>query len=94
MEVDYEDTVADLESTARRLVDACGLEWEPSCLEFYRNDRPVRTASLTQVLQPIYTGSVLSDISYRLTKATKTRPPRCLCCGLVIRSLCATTEIG
>jgi tetratricopeptide (TPR) repeat protein len=53
-EVDYEETVADLESVARRLLAACGLDWEPACLEFYRNERPVRTASLTQVRQPIY----------------------------------------
>jgi hypothetical protein len=58
LEVDYEETVRDLESVARRLVAACGLEWKPACLDFYRNERPVRTASLTQVRQPIYQGSV------------------------------------
>jgi hypothetical protein len=57
-EVHYEDTVADLESVARRLVAACGLDWEPACLEFHRTERPVRTASLTQVRQPIYQQSV------------------------------------
>ena len=45
-EVNYEETVTDLESVARRLIAACGLEWEPACLEFYRTDRPVRTASV------------------------------------------------
>jgi tetratricopeptide (TPR) repeat protein len=58
VEVDYECTVSDFESTARRLVAACGLDWETACLEFHRNERPVRTASLTQVRQPIYRGSV------------------------------------
>jgi hypothetical protein len=58
IEVDYESTVSDFELTARRLVAACGLDWETGCLEFYRNERPVRTASLTQVRQPIYRGSV------------------------------------
>ncbi len=57
-EVDYEETVADLEGVARRLVAACGLEWQPACLEFHRNQRPVRTASVTQVRQPIYGRSV------------------------------------
>lgn len=56
--VNYEDTVADLERVARRLVAACGLEWEPRCLEFHRTRRPVRTASVGQVRQPIYTRSV------------------------------------
>jgi hypothetical protein len=56
--VDYEETVSDLEAVARRLVAACGLEWSPLCLEFHRTRRPVRTASITQVRQPIYTKSV------------------------------------
>ena len=57
-EVDYEETVADLEAVARRLLAACGLEWEPACLAFHRTRRPIRTASITQVRQPIYTQSV------------------------------------
>jgi tetratricopeptide (TPR) repeat protein len=57
-EVHYEDTVANLEQEARRLVVACGLEWEPACLEFHRTPRRVRTASITQVRQPVYTQSV------------------------------------
>ena len=58
VEVDYEQNVADLEAVARRIVAACGLEWSPDCLEFHRAERSVRTASLTQVRQPVYTRSV------------------------------------
>jgi hypothetical protein len=58
LEIDYEATVADLESTARKLVDHCGLEWDPACLEFHRTQRPVRTASVSQVRQPVYSRSV------------------------------------
>jgi tetratricopeptide (TPR) repeat protein len=58
LEVEYEDTVADLEGVARRLVGWCGLEWEPACLAFHEGKRPVRTASVAQVRQPIYTRSV------------------------------------
>jgi tetratricopeptide (TPR) repeat protein len=57
-DVDYEETVEDLEGVARHLVAACGLEWDPACLEFHRTDRPIRTASVTQVRQPIYKRSV------------------------------------
>jgi tetratricopeptide (TPR) repeat protein len=57
-EVDYEQTVADLEGTARGLVAACGLEWDEACLNFHRTRRAVRTSSATQVRQPIYTRSV------------------------------------
>jgi tetratricopeptide (TPR) repeat protein len=58
LEVDYEETVADLEGVARRLVAWCGLEWEPACLRFHEGRRPVRTASVMQVRQPIYTQAV------------------------------------
>jgi len=58
LEVDYESAVFDLEAVARRLVTACGLDWEPTCVEFYRTKRPVCTASRTQVRQPIYQQSV------------------------------------
>jgi tetratricopeptide (TPR) repeat protein len=58
LEVDYEETVADLEGVARRLVAWCGLDWEPACLTFHETRRPVRTASVSQVRQPIYQRSV------------------------------------
>ncbi len=56
-EVRYEDNVADVEGQARRLIDYLGLEWNDRCLEFYNTDRPVRTASASQVRKPIYTTS-------------------------------------
>ena len=68
--VDYEKNVADLESVARRLIDACGLEWEPACLDFHRTERPVRTASVTQVRQPVYTRSVARWKNYEAALAT------------------------
>jgi hypothetical protein len=43
---------------ARRLVEWCGLDWEPACLAFHEGKRPVRTASVSQVRQPIYKRSV------------------------------------
>ena len=58
LEVDYEETVADLEGVARKLLDWCELAWEPTCLEFYRAKRPVRTASAVQVRQPVFRTSV------------------------------------
>ena len=58
IEVRYEDMVADLEGQARRILDYCGLPWAPSVLDFHRSARPVRTASLRQVRQPIYRSSV------------------------------------
>lgn len=54
----YEDMVADLETQTRKVLDFCGLDWDPNCLNFHEADRAIRTASVTQVRQPIYTGSV------------------------------------
>ena len=38
--------------------DHCGLDWDPACLKFYESDRPVRSASLTQVREPIYNRAI------------------------------------
>jgi tetratricopeptide (TPR) repeat protein len=53
----YERMVDDTEVEVRRLLDYCGLDFEPACLEFYKTDRPVRTASSEQVRRPIYRDS-------------------------------------
>lgn len=58
LEIDYEALVASTEAQARRLVEHVGLDWDPACLDFHRNERAVVTASLAQVRQPIYHGSV------------------------------------
>ncbi|HWJ58534.1 MAG TPA: sulfotransferase [Sphingomicrobium sp.] len=50
----YEGMVDDTEAQVRALLDYCGLEFEPACLEFYKTERAVRTASSEQVRQPIY----------------------------------------
>jgi tetratricopeptide (TPR) repeat protein len=50
----YEDLVEDTEGEVRRLLDYCGLAFEPACLKFYENDRAVRTASSEQVRRPIF----------------------------------------
>jgi tetratricopeptide (TPR) repeat protein len=58
IEVDYEAMVDDMETEARRLVSFCGSAWDEACLNFYKSNRPVRTASVHQVRQPVYKTSV------------------------------------
>jgi predicted Zn-dependent protease len=60
----YEDMVDQTEVEVRRLLDYLGLPFEPGCLEFYNNDRAVRTASSEQVRQPIYRDAVEQWKSY------------------------------
>jgi hypothetical protein len=54
LRVHHEDVVDDLEGNVRRILDFCGLEFEPGCVEFYKTERSVRTASSEQVRQPIF----------------------------------------
>lgn len=54
----YEDTVGDLETSARGLVEFLGLPWDPACLDYHAQERQVRTPSQWQVRQPVYRSSV------------------------------------
>lgn len=58
LDIHYEDTVLDLEAQTRRILDFCELPFEEQCLEFYRTQRSVQTASSEQVRQPIYKGAL------------------------------------
>jgi tetratricopeptide (TPR) repeat protein len=62
IEVKYEELVADFETQARRLVSHCGLQWQDSCLNFYKTRRLVRTE--LGVHQPLYSTSVGRGNSY------------------------------
>jgi tetratricopeptide (TPR) repeat protein len=50
----HEDVVDDLGGNVRRMLDFCGLEFEPACVDFHKTERSVRTASSEQVRQPIF----------------------------------------
>jgi hypothetical protein len=58
VEVDYEALVSEPEPQSRRLVAACGLDWNDACLAPHRNARRIATASVWQARQPIYRTSV------------------------------------
>lgn len=53
LRVRHEDVVSDLEGSVRRMLDYCGLPFEPACLEFHKTERSVRTLSAEQVRRPI-----------------------------------------
>jgi len=54
----YEDLVADTEGQVRRLLDYLELPFDPACLEFFDNRRPVATPSSEQVRQPIFADAI------------------------------------
>ena len=63
--LDNEDLVNNQRKITSRLLEFCDLEWEENCMEFYKNKRQVRTASLEQVRQPINKGSIGAWENYR-----------------------------
>jgi tetratricopeptide (TPR) repeat protein len=54
----YEELVRSPEASIRRLLEHCGLPFEPACLAFHETRRSVRTASAEQVRQPLYSSGV------------------------------------
>ena len=58
LDVRYEDTVANLESEVKRIMDYLGLPFESDCLKPHENTRPIHTASVVEVRKPVFTSSV------------------------------------
>lgn len=58
LDVRYEETVADLEGQARRLLAFVGMPWDEGCLDFHARAKVIRTPSRWQVRQPIHARSV------------------------------------
>ena len=63
-ELDYEKLTQHPTAQIKNLINYCNLEWNNSCLEFYKNKRPVKTASFAQVRKKIYKTSVNSWRNY------------------------------
>lgn len=53
LRVDHEDLLDNLEEKVRQILDYCGLQFEQTCIEFYKTNRAVRTASSEQVRRPL-----------------------------------------
>lgn len=58
LDVAYEDVVDDIEGQTRRLLEHCGLAFEPACVAFHENTSPSATASAAQVRRPLYRDSL------------------------------------
>ena len=58
LHVQYEELVREPEANIRRLLEHCGLPFEPACLSFHETRRSVRTPSAEQVRQPLYSSGV------------------------------------
>jgi len=54
VDISYDELVDNFEQKSREIIAKCGLSWESECLTFHNNKRKIRTASISQVRQPIY----------------------------------------
>jgi len=65
LNVKYEDVVADTEKETKKILDYLELDFEKNCLEFFKNKRPIQTASLVQARKPVFKSSVNSWMNYK-----------------------------
>ena len=62
--LNHEDLLDNQELQSKELIKYCGIDWEDACLEFYKTDRQVQTASNEQVREPINKKSVAAWRKY------------------------------
>ena len=63
-EIKYEDLITNPKKEIPKLIKNCNLTWNKSCIKFYNNKRPIKTASDTQVRKKIYRNSMDSWKDY------------------------------
>ena len=64
-EINYEKLIDNKEQEIRKLIDFCGLDWDPACLNHHKNKKtPIQTVSISQARKPIYSNSVNSNLNY------------------------------
>ena len=64
-DLNYEQLVGNQKEETEKLINFCGLEWDPDCLEFFKkNKTPIKTVSINQARKPIYNKSVNSSEFY------------------------------
>ena len=63
--VQYEELVLNSEANIKNLLTFCDLPWQSQCLDFYKNKRNVKTASVSQVREKIHSQSVKGYENYQ-----------------------------
>ena len=58
LNIKYEDIISNTEKKIREMIKYCNLQWENGCLEFHKNNNPIKTVSFNQANKPIYKTSV------------------------------------
>tara|TARA_A100000164_G_C21938739_1_gene789474 strand:+ start:924 stop:2447 length:1524 start_codon:yes stop_codon:yes gene_type:complete len=58
LNIKYEELILDSEKNIRDLISFCDLNWEEECINFYKNNNPIKTVSVNQANKPIYKSSI------------------------------------
>jgi hypothetical protein len=62
--LEHEKLIENQENVSKDIIKYCGLEWEKRCLQFYKTERQVQTASNEQVREPINKKSIAAWKNY------------------------------
>ena len=60
----YEDLIINSNIEIEKLLNFCDLSWDDNCLKFYNTKRPIKTVSVAQARQPLYTSSISSNKNF------------------------------
>ena len=61
----YENIVKNKDVEIKNLIEFCGLEWDPACLNHHKNNKtPISTVSVAQARKAIYSTSLNSNNNY------------------------------
>ena len=58
LNIRYEELILNSERKIKDLINFCNLDWEEECVNFYKNDNPIKTVSVNQANKPIYKSSI------------------------------------
>ena len=64
--INYENLIDNQNFEIKKLINFCGLKWDPSCLNPQNNSSPIKTASILQARKTIYSSSKNSIDNYSI----------------------------
>ena len=64
--VEYEKIVSDKQNEIKKLLDFCELEFDENCFNHHKHTKtPIKTVSISQAREPVYSSSVRSSDKYK-----------------------------
>jgi hypothetical protein len=63
-DISYEELITDPDANLRKIVSACGLDWDPRCATYYESGRYVHTISHADVTRPLYGSAIGRWMNY------------------------------